>query len=65
VLRWSVLLFALLVNAPELWRALVRQTIGVDAAVIHFLLAIPVGAVLLGLLRAATARGNVRSNAEP
>lgn len=64
MLRWSVLLFALLASAPELWRALVEQTAGVDVAVIHFLVALPVGAVLLGLVRAALTRGEVKRDGE-
>jgi hypothetical protein len=51
--RGSVLLCALLFAAPSLWAALVDQSISVDSAVIRFLIAIPVAAVLLGLVRSA------------
>jgi len=51
--RGSVLVCALLFSAPTLWQALVDQSISVDAALVRFLIAIPVAAVLLGLVRAA------------
>jgi hypothetical protein len=53
VLRGSVLLCAVFLSAPSLWQALADQTLGVDAALIRFLLAVPVSAVLLWLVRAA------------
>jgi hypothetical protein len=51
--RGSVLVCALLFSAPSLWRALVDQDVSVDQALIRFLIAIPVAAVLLGLVRFA------------
>jgi hypothetical protein len=51
--RGSVLLCALLFSAPSLWQALVDQDVSVDHALIRFLIAIPVAAVLLGLVRYA------------
>jgi hypothetical protein len=51
--RGSVLVCALLFSAPTLWQALVDQSISVEAAVVRFLIAIPVAAVLLGLVRMA------------
>jgi hypothetical protein len=57
MLRGSVVLLALLLSSPVIWQALVEQNVGFDAAVIRFLIAIPVSAVLLGLVRAAARRG--------
>jgi hypothetical protein len=57
MLRGSVVLLALLLSSPVIWQALVEQNVGLDAAVIRFLIAIPVSAVLLGLVRAAARRG--------
>lgn len=51
--RGSVLVCALLFSAPTLWTALVDQTVSVDAALVRFLIAIPVAAILLGLVRSA------------
>ena len=51
--RGSVLLCALLFAAPTLWQALVDQTISVETALIRFLIAVPVAAILLGLVRSA------------
>jgi K+-sensing histidine kinase KdpD len=56
MLRGSVLACALLFSTPILWQALVDQTVSADAAVIRFLIAIPVAAVLLGFVRAAMKR---------
>jgi hypothetical protein len=53
MLRGSVLVCALLFSAPTLWQALVEQSISFEAAAIRFLLAVPVAAVLLGLVRSA------------
>lgn len=51
--RGSVLLCALLFAAPTMWQALVDQTISVETALIRFLIAVPVAAILLGLVRSA------------
>ncbi len=51
--RGSVLLCALLFNAPIIWRALEEQTVSLESATIHFLITVPVMAVLLGLVRLA------------
>jgi len=58
--RGSVLVCALLFSAPTLWQALVDQSISVDAALVRFLIAIPVAAVLLGLVRTAMHKQPVR-----
>jgi hypothetical protein len=57
VFRWSTILLALLLSARVLWQGFMAQTIPVESAVIRFLLAVPVAAILLGLFRAATAKG--------
>lgn len=67
--RGSVLLLALLFAAPSLWGALVEQTVSVDAALIRFLIAVPVAAALLGLVRLAmrkppTGRGHPSAHSE-
>lgn len=53
MLRGSVLVTALLFSAPTLWQALVENSISVDAAIVRFLIAVPVAAVLTGLVRAS------------
>ncbi|HEV7204468.1 MAG TPA: hypothetical protein VGN18_07630 [Jatrophihabitans sp.] len=54
MLRGSVLLLALVFAFPTIWAALVDHTITVDTAVVRFLVALPVAAVLLALVRMAT-----------
>jgi hypothetical protein len=41
---------------PTIWSALVDRTITVDTAIVRFLIALPVAAVLLALVRSATRR---------
>jgi hypothetical protein len=53
VLRGSVLICALVFSAPTLWQAFVTEHISVDTALIRFLIAIPVAAALLAIVRAA------------
>lgn len=55
MLRGSVLMCALLFCGPSLWQALVDGTISLEAVLVRFLIAIPVAAVLLGLVRRAMA----------
>lgn len=57
MLRWSTIVLALLLSAPTLWKALVEQTLPIDTAVLRFLLAVPIAAILLGLVRAASGSG--------
>ena len=61
--RGSVLLVAFVFSAPVLWRALVTQSVGLDTAVIRFLIAIPVAALLVGGVRLA-GRHRGRTSAE-
>jgi hypothetical protein len=51
--RGSVLLCALLFNAPAIWQALALQTVGLETVAVHFLLTVPIIAVLLYLVRMA------------
>jgi hypothetical protein len=54
--RGSVLLLAFLFSAPVLWRALVTQSVALDVAVIRFLIAIPIAAILVSGVRTAGRR---------
>jgi K+-sensing histidine kinase KdpD len=54
--RGSVLALALIFSAPTIWQALADQTISVQAAIIRFLIAVPIAAVLLGLVRLSMRR---------
>jgi hypothetical protein len=51
MIRFDVLLAALLVSAPTLWDAFTTGNTTVDTALIRFLIAVPVCAVALLLLR--------------
>lgn len=51
--RGSVLFCALLFSLPTLWQAFAEQTLPVETAVIRFLIAVPVAAILLWLVRTA------------
>ena len=54
MIRWSVLLFALLMSAPALYRY-VSHEIDVTEMLLRFLIAVPVAAILLAGLRFVTA----------
>jgi hypothetical protein len=54
VIRPSVLLFALLISAPALYRYAVDQ-LDITAVLIRFLIAVPVAAILLAAVRFVTA----------
>lgn len=54
MIRWSVLLFALLMSAPALYRY-VRDEIDLTEALVRFLIAVPIAALLLAGLRFVTA----------
>lgn len=60
MLRGSVLLLAFVFSFPTIWSALVDRTITVDTAIVRFLIALPVAAVLLALVRSATRRRDHR-----
>jgi hypothetical protein len=54
MIRWSVLLFALLMTAPALYRYVLDE-IDLTEALIRFHIAVPVAAILLAGLRFVTA----------
>ena len=54
MIRWSVLLFALLMSAPALYR-FVLDEIDVTEVLVRFLIAVPIAAILLAGLRFITA----------
>jgi hypothetical protein len=54
VIRPSVLLFALLMSAPALYRY-VTDEIDISQVLVRFLIAVPIAAVLLAALRFVTA----------
>lgn len=51
--RRSVLIVAFVICLPVLWEALVDQSVTLDAAGIRFLIALPVAAILVGVVRLA------------
>ncbi|HEX8767918.1 MAG TPA: hypothetical protein VF714_06080 [Jatrophihabitans sp.] len=55
MLRPSVLGLAILLSTPALWSAFAAGSMGVTAALIRFLIAVPVAALMLTLLRTVTA----------
>ena len=54
MIRWSVLLFALLMSAPAVYRYVLDE-IDLTEMLVRFLIAVPVAAVLLAGLRLITA----------
>jgi hypothetical protein len=62
IFRGSVLLFALLFNARIVWQALGEQSVSLQTATIHFLVTVPIVALLFGLFRVATRRPRTRSD---
>jgi hypothetical protein len=54
MIRPSVLIFALLVSAPAVYRY-VRSEIDIGELLLRFLIAVPIAAVLLAIYRFATA----------
>jgi hypothetical protein len=63
MIRPSVLLFALLISAPALYRYVLDE-VDITAVLIRFLIAVPVAAILLAALRFVTA-GYGRTKEEP
>jgi hypothetical protein len=63
MIRPAVLLFALLISAPALYRYVVDQ-LDITAVLIRFLIAVPVAAILLAALKFVTA-GYGRTEEEP
>ena len=54
MLRPSVLLLAILLSTPALWSAFAAGSMGITTALIRFLIAVPVAALMLALLRMVT-----------
>jgi hypothetical protein len=54
MIRWSVLLFALLISAPALYRY-VFDEIDLTEVLVRFLIAVPIAAILMAGLRFVTA----------
>ena len=63
MIRPSVLLFALLISAPALYRYVLDQ-VDVAGVLIRFIIAVPVAALLLAALRFVTA-GYGKTEEEP
>ena len=61
MIRWSVLLFALVMSAPALYRYVLDE-IDLTELLVRFLIAVPIAAILLAGLRFVTA-GYGRSDA--
>jgi membrane protein implicated in regulation of membrane protease activity len=55
MLRPSVLGLAILLSTPALWSAFAAGSMGITTALIRFLIAVPVAALMLALLRMVTA----------
>lgn len=53
MIRWSVLLFALLMSAPALYRYVLDE-IDLTEVLVRFVIAVPVAAILLAGLRYVT-----------
>lgn len=51
MIRPAVLVLATLMAGPAIWSALVTQTLDVQSALLRFLIAVPIAAVMLALLR--------------
>ncbi|GAA0483410.1 hypothetical protein Ade02nite_65400 [Paractinoplanes deccanensis] len=64
MIRPSVLLFALLMSAPALYRYVLDQ-VDITQVLIRFLIAVPVAALLLAALRFVTAGYGRREEEEP
>ena len=54
MIRWSVLLFALLISAPAVYRYVLEE-IDLTEVLVRFLIAVPIAAILLAGLRFVTA----------
>ena len=54
MIRWSVLLFALVMSAPALYRYVLDE-VDITQVLIRFIIAVPIAALLLAGLRFVTA----------
>lgn len=55
MLRPAVLVLAVLLSTPALWAAFATGSMGITSALIRFLIAVPVAALMLALLQMVTA----------
>ena len=55
-MRGAVFVLAALFNLPVLWRAFVDHNVSVETAVVRFLIALPIAAILVGGIRLAIRR---------
>jgi hypothetical protein len=58
MLRGSVIVLALALCGPILWQSFMDQTISVQAALVRFLITVPIAAILLALLRSAAKKND-------
>lgn len=63
--RFSTLGLALAMSSPALWQAFVAESLDPTTAMIRFLIAIPVAAVLLAIPRAVVAQYRRKHPARP
>jgi hypothetical protein len=63
--RYSTLLLATILAGPALWHAFVVRDMDVDTAIIRFLIAVLLSAVMLGVLRSVTRDYRNRPPAAP
>jgi hypothetical protein len=62
--RRSVLIVAFVFSVPVLWSALVDRSVSLEAAGIRFLIAVPIAAVLVGLVRFAARKPEPEEGAD-
>ncbi|SHG28298.1 hypothetical protein SAMN05443575_1911 [Jatrophihabitans endophyticus] len=58
MLRWSVLALSVLVNLPVFYGGLVEQNVPVEEVLTRFLITVPIIAILLAAVRAASRRSS-------
>lgn len=62
--RRSVLIIAFIICIPILWAALVEESVPLEDAGIRYLIAVPVAALLLGLVRLAARTSEPESDSD-
>lgn len=62
--RRSVLIIAFIICIPILWAALVEESVPLEDAGIRYLIAVPVAALLLGLVRLAARTSETESDSD-
>ena len=63
--RFSTLLLAALLASPALWHAFVVHDLGVTAGLLRLLLAVPVAAAMLAVVRSVTRRYDKPDREQP